>query len=251
MTLNEWHEIKISRTSRLAVMLVDNQPYIEVLAPGAFTQLSLPQNLYLGGMPNFDSISPQIKVQSSFVGCIQKVVINGNPLSILAEALGGVNVDNCPHPCIARPCGEDGLCIPNMDYFSCQCKPGFRDQLCSKPTSQSSLEETPIPSFTGKDSYLHFSDSKTINRLKSSPLDVNMRFKMSSSEGLLLWFGLVRNDSVRDFFAMGIEKGSLVLRYNIGMEEMVIIYNDTRVNDNLWHRVKAIRLVILYFTNNV
>lgn len=155
-------------------------------------------------------------------------------------------MDNCPHPCVARPCGEDGLCIPNMDYFTCECKPGFRDQFCSQtnPTTPRIIFdtiETPIPSFVGKDSYLHFSDSKTINRLKSSPLDVNMRFKMSSSDGLLLWFGLVKDGSAKDFFAMGIEKGSLVLRYNIGIEEMVIIYNDTRVNDNLWHRVKAIR----------
>lgn len=225
-------------------MLVDNQPYTEVLSPGAFTQLSLPQNLYLGGVPGYDTISSEINIKNSFVGCVQKVAINGVQVSILAEALGGVNVENCPHPCIARPCGDDGLCIPNMDYFTCECKPGFRDQLCSQSnptTTDSVMEETPIPSFGGKDSYLHFSDSKTINRLKSSPLDVNMRFKMSSRDGLLLWFGLVKEDTAKDFFAIGIERGSLVLRYNLGTEEMVIRYNDTRVNDNLWHRVKAIR----------
>lgn len=242
VSLGEWHQVKISRTGRLAIMQVDSQPTTEILSPGAFTQLSLPQNLYLGGVPNYSSVSPKIKIRTSFVGCVQKVSINGNQLSILAEALGGVNVDNCPHPCVARPCGDEGTCVPDLDYFTCQCKPGYRDQLCSQksPTEMTAIE-MPIPSFSGKDSYLHFSDSKTIKRLNTYPLDVNMRFKMSSADGLLLWFGLPEGGNAKDFLAIGVERGSLVLRYNLGLEEMVIIYNVSKVNDNLWHRVKAIR----------
>lgn len=53
--------------------------------------------------------------------CFQ-VQINGRQVAILAEALGGANVDNCPHPCVARPCGEDGECVPEMDYFTCRFK---------------------------------------------------------------------------------------------------------------------------------
>jgi len=50
------------------------------------------------------------------------VQINGRQVAILAEALGGANVDNCPHPCVAKPCGEDGECVPEMDYFTCRFK---------------------------------------------------------------------------------------------------------------------------------
>lgn len=73
LSLGEWHELRISRTGRLAVLQVDRRPSSQILAPGAFTQLSLPLNLYIGGVPNFDMVSPKVRVRTSFVGCIQKV----------------------------------------------------------------------------------------------------------------------------------------------------------------------------------
>ncbi|GJQ82652.1 hypothetical protein Trydic_g19669 [Trypoxylus dichotomus] len=225
--LGEWHEIRISRTGRLAILEVDNQIPVEVMSPGAFTQLSLPQNLYLGGVPNFGAVSPKVRVRSAFVGCVQKVVINGRTVAILAEALGGANVDNCPHPCVARPCGEDGECIPELDYFTCRCKPGYRDQLCSRGP----------PAFSGTDSYLHFNDPATLTTLVSDPLDINVRFKISSTDGLILWM----DSGSGDFLSLGLEKGALVLRYTVRAEEIVVVHNSTTVHDNLWHRVRAVR----------
>lgn len=73
MSLGEWHEVTISRTGRLAVLQVDKNPSAQILSPGAFTQLYLPLNIYIGGIPNFDMVSPKVKVRTSFVGCIQKV----------------------------------------------------------------------------------------------------------------------------------------------------------------------------------
>ena len=78
VNLGEWHEVSVSRTGRLAILEVDNQLPVEVTAPGAFTQMSLPQNLYLGGVSNFASVSPEVRVRSSFVGCIQKVRRNSS-----------------------------------------------------------------------------------------------------------------------------------------------------------------------------
>lgn len=102
VSMGEWHVVKVSRTGRLAILAVDNQTPTEVLSPGAFTQLSLPQNLYLGGVPNFGFVSHRVRSRTAFVGCVQKVAINGRTVPILAEALGGTNIDNCPHPCITR-----------------------------------------------------------------------------------------------------------------------------------------------------
>ncbi|KAJ8925428.1 hypothetical protein NQ315_009261, partial [Exocentrus adspersus] len=226
--MSEWHQVRISRTGRLGILSVDNQLSEEVLSPGAFTQLSLPQNLYLGGVPNFGIVSPQVKVRLSFVGCIQKVQMNGRIVNILAEALGGANVDNCPHPCVARPCGEDGECIPELDYFTCKCKPGYRDHLCSRGP----------PAFHGVDSYLHLKDASTLDAISSDPLVLNIRFKVSSQSGLLLFASTGEN-----FVSLGLEKGSLVLRYS-GRErgeEIRVVHNTTTVHDGLWHRVKAVK----------
>lgn len=80
--VGEWHQITVSRTGRLAMMEVDNELPVEVLSPGAFTQLSLPQNLYLGGTPNFGIVSPKVRIRSAFIGCIQKVITSNLSLLI-------------------------------------------------------------------------------------------------------------------------------------------------------------------------
>ena len=65
--------MRLSRTGRLAVLQLDQQVPEQVLAPGAFLQLSLPLNMFLGGVPSFHAVSPKVRVRTSFVGCIQKV----------------------------------------------------------------------------------------------------------------------------------------------------------------------------------
>jgi len=92
-----------------------------------------------------------------------QVVINNQPLQILAAALGGVNVDNCPHPCVTRPCGDEGRCVPEMDYFTCECAQGYRDTQCQQHAAPTMLQDIPIPRFAG-DSYLHYSDPDTMRR---------------------------------------------------------------------------------------
>jgi hypothetical protein len=73
VTLHSWHEVLVSRTGRFAWLQVDTQSPSHAATPGAFTQLLLPQSMYLGGVPNLDIVSPKTKARSSFVGCIQKV----------------------------------------------------------------------------------------------------------------------------------------------------------------------------------
>lgn len=82
MRLGEWLEVRVSRTGRLASLEVEDKPPREILAPGAFTQLSLPLNLYLGGAPAPDFYSPKLKTTASFVGCVQSVTLNRREVSL-------------------------------------------------------------------------------------------------------------------------------------------------------------------------
>lgn len=85
------------------------------------------------------------------------------------------------HQFLPRPCGEDGECIPRLDYFTCRCRPGYRDELCSRGP----------PAFRGTpDSYLEFADRGTLDALAADPLDVNVRFKVT------LTFKIATIDSV-------------------------------------------------------
>ncbi|XP_029164344.1 pikachurin [Nylanderia fulva] len=261
--LGEWVEVRVSRTGRLASLEVEEDPAQEILAPGAFTQLSLPLNLYLGGAPSSDMYSPKMKTTASFVGCIQTIVLNNREVGILAEALGGVNVGNCGHACEARPCG-DAECRPLRERFTCRCRPGVPHP-CPAPDDSTRLVPSPVkasssnsavtssvryeravPSFTGSESYLHYNDADTMKRIISYRVDINMRFRASSSSGLLLWSGRQsdsqeQRDENDDFLALGLDHGYLTLAYNLGSGEAVLRYNLTRLDDDLWHRIRAVR----------
>lgn len=52
-----------------------------------------------------------------------KLEINGRSVSIISEAVGGTNVDNCPHACTMKPCGVLAQCVPNLESYECQCNP--------------------------------------------------------------------------------------------------------------------------------
>ncbi|XP_017875382.1 pikachurin isoform X1 [Ceratina calcarata] len=254
--LGEWVEVRVSRTGRLASLEVEDDPAQEILAPGAFTQLSLPLNLYLGGAPSTDMYSPKMKTTASFVGCIQTVILNRREIGILAEALGGVNVGNCGHACEARPCG-DAECRPLRDRFTCRCRPGMPHPCpapddntildsTNKPNASGTRYERSVPSFSGSESYLHYNDADTMKRIISYRVDINMRFRASSSSGLLLWSGRQadpqeQRDENDDFLALGLDHGYLTLAYNLGSGEAVLRYNLTRLDDDLWHRVRAVR----------
>lgn len=62
--------------------------------------------------------------------------LNGRAISIISEALGGTNVDNCPHACVARPCGPLAKCVPHLENYECQCNPS--NALCNKAEELSS-----------------------------------------------------------------------------------------------------------------
>lgn len=83
-------------------------------------------------------------------------------------------------------------------------------------------------------------------RIISYRVDINMRFRASSSSGLLLWSGRQadpqeQRDENDDFLALGLDRGYLTLAYNLGSGEAVLRYNLTRLDDDLWHRVRAVR----------
>ncbi|GLG97431.1 Uncharacterized protein GBIM_04195 [Gryllus bimaculatus] len=68
-----------------------------------------------------------------------------------------------------------------------------------------------------------------------------MRFRTRSASGLLLWSGQTRMTPAGDFLALGVSAGHLHFRFNLGGGEVTIVYNATRVDDGLWHRLRAVR----------
>ena len=58
----------------MAEIQVDRQRRVSHIGAGAFTQVSTSDyNVYIGGVPTFEIVSPFIPVKTSYEGCIQKV----------------------------------------------------------------------------------------------------------------------------------------------------------------------------------
>ena len=56
------------------MMQVDQESMVDAMASGAFTQLTLTLDLFVGGHRNFDEVASHAAVNKSFEGCIQKAL---------------------------------------------------------------------------------------------------------------------------------------------------------------------------------
>ncbi|XP_065369844.1 uncharacterized protein SP2353 [Calliphora vicina] len=138
LSIGQWHTIKVSRTARLAVLKIDQMPEVMTISSNGFWHLSLPENLFVGGVNHVDKLPMDLKNKPFFMGCIQRIEINGHSLAIVSEALGGTNIGNCPHACVARPCGPLAECVPQMESYECRCS-AYNAQ-CNKE-AEVSIEE--------------------------------------------------------------------------------------------------------------
>ena len=59
-----------------------------------------------------------------------QIVINDRPLKLLEEAINGINIDNCDHPCVNQPCLNGGRCVPIREFYKCSCPLGFENTIC-------------------------------------------------------------------------------------------------------------------------
>lgn len=58
-------------------LTVDSKPPVTGISKGGSTGLNLNQQLFVGGVPDFSSISSSSGFKSGFVGCLSYLVIDG------------------------------------------------------------------------------------------------------------------------------------------------------------------------------
>jgi len=71
---------------------------------------------------------------------------------------------------------------------------------------------------------------------------INIRLRVTGGHGVLLWVGGAEEDPSPDYLLLGVDRGYLQFWFNVGGGEMVLEYNATRIDDGLWHRVRATRM---------
>uniref|UniRef100_A0A671VCL3 EGF like, fibronectin type III and laminin G domains n=1 Tax=Sparus aurata TaxID=8175 RepID=A0A671VCL3_SPAAU len=237
ISLDTWHELRVSRTAKSGILQVDSQRPIEGIAEGAFTQINCSSPLYIGGVPEYDKTKKTAGVIKPFTGIVQKLILNDLTMPITAGSATGVNVANSAHPCVESPCANGGTCRPKWDSYECDCPLGYDGRHCQKAVT----EAIEIPQFIGR-SYLTYDNRDILKRsvASGSRTSLFMRFKSTAKDGLLLWRGDSPMRPNSDFLSMGLQDGALIFSYNLGSGPANIAVNGT-FTDGKWHRVKAVR----------
>ncbi|TDH12776.1 hypothetical protein EPR50_G00051200 [Perca flavescens] len=243
ISLDTWHELRVSRTAKSGILQVDSQRPMEGIAEGAFTQINCSSPLYVGGVPEYDKTKRTAGVIKPFTGIIQKLILNDRTIPITTGSAGGVNVANSAHPCVESPCANGGTCRPKWDSYECDCPLGYDGRHCQKECGNYCLntvtEAIEIPQFIGR-SYLTYDNRDILKRVSGSRTNLFMRFKSTAKDGLLLWRGDSPMRPNSDFLSMGLQDGALIFSYNLGSGAANIAVNGT-FTDGKWHRVKAVR----------
>uniref|UniRef100_A0A669BM56 EGF like, fibronectin type III and laminin G domains n=1 Tax=Oreochromis niloticus TaxID=8128 RepID=A0A669BM56_ORENI len=235
ISLDSWHELRVSRTAKSGILQVDSQRPMEGIAEGAFTQINCSSPLYIGGVPEYDKTKRTAGVIKPFTGIIQQLILNDRTIPITTGTAGGVNVANSAHPCVESPCANGGTCRPKWDGYECDCPLGYDGRHCQKAVT----EAIEIPQFIGR-SYLTYDNRDILKRVSGSRTSLFMRFKSTAKDGLLLWRGDSPMRPNSDFLSMGLQDGALIFSYNLGSGVANIVVNGT-FSDGKWHRVKAVR----------
>ncbi len=68
-----------------------------------------------------------------------------------------------------------------------------------------------------------------------------MRIKAEKPNGLIFWTSEEDMTSSSDYLALGLKDGHVQFGYNLGSGEVVIIFNQTRIDDGKWHKIRAQR----------
>ncbi|KAM9447076.1 pikachurin [Clarias gariepinus] len=243
VSMNMWHDLRVSRTAKSGILQVDNQQPVEGSAEGAFTQIKCSSSLYIGGVPDYDSTKPSAGVIRPFSGDIQSITLNDRAVAMVTSHALGVNVMNTPHPCVENPCANGGTCRPNRDLYECDCPLGYDGAHCQKECGNYcfnfATEAIEIPQFTGR-SYLTYDNQEILKRLSGSRTSVFLRFKSLSKDGLLLWRGANPGQAHTDYLSVGLKNGTLVFSFDLGSGAVSVMVNGT-FSDGKWHRMKAVR----------
>ncbi|KAH8235981.1 hypothetical protein KR032_011790, partial [Drosophila birchii] len=138
LALNEWHTVRVHRSRRDGYIQVDEQHPVAFPALLQVPQLDLIEDLYIGGVPNWELLPEEaVSQQTGFVGCISRLTLQGRTVELMREAKFKEGVSDC-RPCAERPCANDGVCLESQteQAYTCVCQPGWTGRDCSARGAQ-------------------------------------------------------------------------------------------------------------------
>ncbi|ERL92782.1 hypothetical protein D910_10090 [Dendroctonus ponderosae] len=167
----QWHTIKVVRNKKRSKWLAEGEQtlidrgwaavimFVDGAGPfigeneGKYYGLDLAEPLFLGGVPDYDNISPEVNIDvglvgeqrfvrrywaspfyaALFAGCISKFKIGYNFQDILRDALNSTGITNC-ETCTENKCQHRGTCQEALttEGYTCICSAMFSGPTCDK-----------------------------------------------------------------------------------------------------------------------
>ncbi|XP_063822042.1 agrin-like isoform X2 [Ostrinia nubilalis] len=259
ITKGRWHRARITRTGRHGSLQLDHHPTQRGHSAPPLTHLELTLPLFIGSLPAYIRPHKMSGVTSSFIGAVQQVFVNGNPLSLydggtarcaivqeeerLPCATSGVTKYTGP-PCGdgLTPCKNNGSCIPLLNEYKCICQDGFQGRNCEVQMVEMLNDRMPI-NFDGNSYYSYRSKGNRRNR-NARGIRYEIKFRTSNDSGLLMWRRKI-GIRPRDFIGLGLSEGKLQLIYtDTDVKELnsathedwfQCVESKVRVDDGMWH----------------
>lgn len=129
--MDTWHTVKVNKVRKEGYLLVDDQHPV-AFPPSTRSGLELLENLYLGGVPNYNDIAPTASASGQgFVGCISRLILKEREIELKQDALTSEGITSC-EICLENTCQNDGICLETQtdQGFTCVCKSGFTGKTC-------------------------------------------------------------------------------------------------------------------------
>ncbi|XP_017768750.1 PREDICTED: basement membrane-specific heparan sulfate proteoglycan core protein-like isoform X5 [Nicrophorus vespilloides] len=269
LALGQWHTVKIFRNRKRGTMYVDGQGPYPGTSLGKFSGLTINENLFIGGVPDFNDISPMANAHRGFVGCISKLKIGNADIDILKEAHMKRGTTDC-ETCSENLCENNGVCQESLskDGFMCICRSGYSGPTCNKVGAEFCSASTcgtgrcvdsedsytcqcPLskggkhcekelnisePAFS-RNSYLAYNTPTQLRRLK-----ISMKIKPKDlSDGVIAYCG-ENDEGDGDFISLAIKDRRIEFRFDVGNGPIVIKSEEELTEENKWVVVTVSRV---------
>ncbi|KAJ8736298.1 hypothetical protein PYW08_006954 [Mythimna loreyi] len=260
ITKGRWHRARVSRSGRHGSLQLDHHPTQRGHSSPPLTHLELTLPLFIGSLPSYIRPHKMSGVTSSFIGSVQQVFVNGNPLSLYGAetAKCAIVQDEDRLPCATTgvtkytgpPCGDDlspcknnGTCIPLLNEYKCTCRDGYQGRNCEVQINVEMLNERTPVNFDGNN-YFSYRSRGSRRTSGTRGIRYEIKFRTYNDSGLLMWRRKI-GIRPRDFIGLGLSDGKLQLIYtDTDVKEMNLanhedwfqcVESKARVDDGRWH----------------
>ncbi|XP_041377591.1 basement membrane-specific heparan sulfate proteoglycan core protein-like isoform X3 [Gigantopelta aegis] len=270
LQLGQWHTVSLKRDRKNGTLIVNDEPAYSGIAPGKFVGLDLVENMYLGGVPNYQAIPRAAGFNQGFVGSVSQVKLKGVPLNLGGEAIEVYGIEQY-QVCQDRPCENGGRCQPSNNQFGfrCQCPQGFaghrcniRGERCYQGACGTEGRCYDLPGPTGFHCFCPINSTGIGCRIPQKIIDpafnktsfisyptiadgllkvsLKLMFKPHSLDDGIILYNAQQQDGLGDFIAILIKDGYLEFRFDTGSGPAVLRSREL-LRYNEWTMVMAER----------